>query len=83
MKSLPIVHLFHNYKVIRQFAPLHKQIANLKPSKEQDAKIQELDKLKSEFQFDKVFPAMLESAPQFVLQLSILVKNWDHNRHMI
>ena len=76
MKSLPIVHLFHNYKVIRQFAPLHKQIANLKPSKEQDAKIQELEKFKSEFQFDKVFPAMLESAPQFVLQLSILVKKY-------
>ena len=76
MKSLPIVHLFFNYKVIRQFAPLHQQIESLKPSKEKDAKIQELDKLKSEFQFQKVFPAMLESAPQFILQLSILVKKY-------
>ena len=77
MKSLPIVHLFFNYKVIRQFAPLHQQIESLKPgSKEQDAKIQELNKLKSEFQFQKVFPAMLESAPQFILQLSILVKKY-------
>ena len=77
MKSLPIVHLFFNYQKIRQFAPLHQQIESLKPgSKEQDAKIQELNKLKSEFQFQKVFPAMLESAPQFILQLSILVKKY-------
>ena len=76
MKSLPIVHLFFNYQKIRQFAPIHQQIESLKPSKEKDAKIQELDKLKSEFQFQKVFPAMLESAPQFILQLSILVKKY-------
>ena len=75
-ESLPVVHLFNKYKALKEIITLHKKIASLKDSKVIDKKNEELDKIKSSFQDEKVWPAMLESAPQFVLQLSILVKKY-------
>jgi len=55
---------------------LHKEIGGLKDLSVKDTKNEGLDKIKSDFQNEKVFPAMLESAPQFILQLSILLKKY-------
>ena len=76
LKRLPFVHLIHNYKTLQKITSLHKEIGGLKDLKVKDTKNEELDKIKSDFQNEKVFPAMLESAPQFILQLSILLKKY-------
>ena len=75
-KTLPFVHLIDKYKTLKEIISLHKEIASLKDSKVIDKKNEKLDEIKSDFQYMKVFPAMLESAPQFVLQLSILAKKY-------
>ena len=77
VNCLPFVNLLHRYKVLKEIAHLHSEIASLNAaSEEQDAKIQKLDNLKTKFQNEKVWSAMLESAPQFVLQISIVIKKY-------